>query len=101
MPAAMAGAYMLSYSASASDFSVTEAKTEIPSRLGDNFSGVNGSKTGAMKSVTVRGVQAKAFSPEGADWTSLIWQEKDTHIWVAVSGQLSLDEAVKIAESLK
>jgi outer membrane lipoprotein-sorting protein len=101
MPAAMAGAYMLSYSASASDFSVTEAKTEIPSRLGDNFSGVNGSKTGAMKSVTVRGVQAKAFSPEGADWTSLIWQEKDTHIWVAVSGQLSLDEAVKIAECLK
>jgi outer membrane lipoprotein-sorting protein len=101
LQANMGGGYMLSYSASATDFSIVQAKTEMPGRLGDDFSGVNGKDTGAMKTLTVRGVQAKTFSPNGVEWTSLIWQEKDTHVWIALSGQLSTDEAVKIAESLK
>jgi hypothetical protein len=92
---------MLNYSAPSTDFTILQAKTSMPDRLGDNFSGINGKGTGATQSVTVRGVQAKAFSPANSGWTSLIWQEKDTNIWVAITGKLSTDEAVKIAESLK
>jgi outer membrane lipoprotein-sorting protein len=97
----MGGAYMLSYSAPSSDFSIMQAKTEMPGKLGDSFSGVNGKGSDAMKTVPLRGVEAKVFSPGGSGWTSLIWQEKDSHIWVALSGKLTTDEAVKIAESLK
>lgn len=97
----MGGGFMLNYSSPSTDFTIMQAKTEIERGLGDDFSGINGSKTGAMKDVTVRGVQAKAFSPDGAGWTALIWQEKDSKIWVAIRGKLSLDETLKIAESLK
>ncbi|MEO8287693.1 MAG: DUF2092 domain-containing protein [Chloroflexota bacterium] len=97
----MGGGFMLSYSAPSADFTLMQGKTEIERGLGDDFSGVNGSGTGAMKDVTVRGVQAKAFSPDGAGWTALIWQEKDSGVWVAIRGKLSLDETLKIAEGLK
>jgi outer membrane lipoprotein-sorting protein len=93
--------YTLNYSSSKLDFSITQAKGEIEKGLGDDFSGVSGEGTGAHKEVTVRGVQAIAFSPDGANWTSLIWQEKDSGVWVAVRGKLSLDETLKLAEGLE
>lgn len=93
--------YILNYSSSKLDFSITQAKVEIEKGLGDDFSGVNGEGTGAHKEVTVRGVQAIAFSPEGANWTSLIWQEKGSNVWVAIRGKLSLEETLKLAEGLE
>jgi hypothetical protein len=62
---------------------------------------VNAPTSDAYKPVTVRGVQAVAFSPAGSNWTSLMWQEKDSGIYVALRGKISVDEAVKIAEGLK
>lgn len=107
MQKGMGGGIQLSYSSKDVDFSVTEANIgkhadEMMGKLmglGDGFSGVN--NPGATKDVTVRGVTAKAFSPDGASWTSLIWQEKDSGLFVAIRGKLTVDEAVKIAEGLK
>jgi hypothetical protein len=101
----MGGGVILTYSSADTDFTITEANlgndtamaTKMFEGLGNNFSGVQ--DPSATTSVTVRGVQAKAFSPKG--WTSLIWQEKGTGLWVAVRGKLTVDEAVKIAEGLK
>jgi len=90
---------VLNYSAPSVDFSVTESKNKYEKGLGDTFSGVP--DNGATKEVALRGVTATAFSPAGGNWTALIWQEKDNGTWVAIHGKLSLDEAVKIAESLK
>ena len=102
----MGGGIQLSYSSKDVDFSILEANIgkhpDLMDKLiglGDGFSGVN--KTDAVKEVTIRGVPAKAFSPDGANWTSLIWQEKDTGLFVAIRGKLTLDEATKIAEGLK
>lgn len=106
----MVGAVQISYSSANADFTITEANVGKRGQaaidkligLGDNYSGMNGSATGsAPKDVTVRGVTAKAFSPDGGNWTSLIWQEKSNGLFVAIRGNISLDEAVKIAESLK
>ncbi|MEO5952342.1 MAG: DUF2092 domain-containing protein [Chloroflexia bacterium] len=110
MGAGMGGAVQISYSSASADFSITEANISKRGQaildklvgLGDDFSGVNGSGTAnAPKEVTVRGVTAKAFSPVGGNWTSLIWQEKSNGLFVAIRGNVSLDEATKIAESLK
>jgi hypothetical protein len=91
---------VLNYSSPSLDFSLVEGKTKYEKGLGDTFSGVNGNG-GATKEVALRGVKATAFSPAGGNWTSLIWQESNNGIWVAMHGKLSVDEAVKIAESLK
>lgn len=94
-------AYMLNYSSPSADFSITQAQGELEKQLGDEFSGINTRGTDAMKQVTVRGVDALAFSPTGGNWTSLIWKEKDSSTWVAIRGKLALDEVLKIAEGLK
>jgi len=90
---------VLNYSSPSVDFSITEGKSKYEKGLGDAFSGIK--DNGATKQVPLRGVTATAFSPAGANWTALIWQEKNNGIWVAIHGKLSVDEAVKIAESLK
>ena len=90
---------VLNYSAPSVDFSITEGKSKYEKGLGDAFSGIK--DNGATKQVPLRDVTATAFSPAGANWTALIWQEKNNGIWVAIHGKLSVDEAVKIAESLK
>jgi hypothetical protein len=56
---------------------------------------------GAGTDVTVRGAQGKVFTLPSAGWTAIIWQEKDSGVWVAIQGKISQDEAVKIAEGLK
>jgi outer membrane lipoprotein-sorting protein len=94
-------ALILSYSSATTDFTVAESRGKMMDMLGDNFSGVNGTGKDAIKQVTVRGVEATAFSPDGANWTALIWQEKDSDLWLAVRGKFSVEEALKIAEGLK
>ncbi|HEX8230458.1 MAG TPA: hypothetical protein VF826_14255 [Chloroflexia bacterium] len=93
----------ISYSSPKVDFTVSQAKVDMEPQLGDSFSGLNNrdNSTGAMKTVKVRGVDAVAFSPEGSNWTSLIWQESNNGPFVAIRGNLTVDEAVKIAEGLK
>ncbi len=90
--------YTLNYSSPTTSFSIMESKAPYEKMLGDGFSGMPG---GVLKDVDVRGVKAKAFSPDGSNWTALFWQEKNNGIWVAIHGKLSLDEAVKIAVGLK
>lgn len=98
----LGGGFMLNYSSPDTDLNIVQGKSEIEKGLGDDFSGVNGSTVpDAYKPVTVRGVDAVAFSPGGAEWTSLMWQEKDSGIYVAIRGKLSVEETVKIAEGLK
>lgn len=104
---ALGGGVTLSYSSADTDLTITEAHPSNASALtgkmleglGDNFSGVQ--DPSATTAVTVRGVQAKAFSPAGAGWTSLIWQDKGTNLWIAIRGKITVNEAVKIAEGLK
>ncbi|HUP27184.1 MAG TPA: DUF2092 domain-containing protein [Chloroflexia bacterium] len=91
---------LLSYSAPSMDFSIMQAKGMMEKMLGDEFSG-RGDSAGAMHKVTVRGVDAVAFSPEGSEWTSLMWKEKGSDVSVAIRGKLTVEEAVKIAEGLK
>lgn len=95
--------YMLNYSSPNTDFSVAQAQSEMGKQLGDDFSGMNSTNSGATKEVTVRGVKAMAFSPPGgnSNWTALMWKEKDSNVWVAIRGKITVDEAVKIAEGLK
>jgi len=107
MQKAMGGGVMLSYSSANTDLTIMEANLSSDSALtgkmmqglGDNYSGV--SDPSATTTVTVRGVEAKAFSPSASGWTSLMWQEKGSHLWVAIRGKITVDEAVKIAEGLK
>jgi outer membrane lipoprotein-sorting protein len=109
MGESMGGAVQISYSSKGTDFSLTEANagkrgTAMLDKLvglGDGYSGLNDPTNQATQEVTVRGVTAKAFSPAGGNWTSLIWQEKASGLFVAIRGNLSVDEAVKIAEGLK
>ena len=101
LEAPIGSGFLLNYSSPDTDLMIVEGKTEIQKGLGDDFSGVNGADTNAHKNVTVRGVQAVAFSPDGSGWTSLMWREKDSGIYVAIRGKLSLDEALKVAEGLK
>lgn len=105
-----ANAVQISYSSKSADFTITEANvgkrgTEMLNKmaqLGDDYSGMNGSATGkGPKEVTVRGVTGKLFAPEGGNWTALVWQEKDSNLYVAIRGNISSDEALKSAESLK
>jgi outer membrane lipoprotein-sorting protein len=93
----------ISYSSPTVDFTISQAKVEMEKQLGDDFSGLNNrdNALGAMKPVKVRGVDAVAFSPEGGDWTALIWQEQGGGPFVAIRGNLTAEEAVKIAEGLK
>jgi outer membrane lipoprotein-sorting protein len=93
----------ISYSSPSVDFTVSQAKVEMEPQLGDQFSGLNNrdNALGAMQTVKVRGVDAVAFSPEGGNWTSLVWQESNNGPYIAVRGNLTVDEAVKIAEGLK
>lgn len=93
-----AGAYTLNYSSPMVSFSIMESKTAYEKMLGDGFSGMPG---GTLKDVDLRNAKAKAFSPDGGNWTALFWQEKTSGVWVAIHGNLSLDEAVKIAQGLK
>ncbi len=113
MQKAMGGGVQLSYSSKDLDFTIMEAhlgraagmmgsNQDMMSQmmgLGDGFSGVNAPD--ALKDVTIRGVPGKAFSPDGGGWTSLMWQEKDSGVYVVLHGKLTLDEATKIAEGLK
>ncbi len=104
MQKAMSGGFVLSYSSPSTDFTIMEAKSSMMNMLSKDFTGVNGPNgkaMGAGTTVTVRGVQAKAFTLPSSGWTALIWQEKDSGIWVAIQGKFSQDEAVKIAEGLK
>ena len=92
--------FILTYSSPSTDLTIIQAKGMMESMLGDGFSGRNDSAS-ATRSVAVRGVEAVAFAPEGAEWTSLMWKEKDSNVMVAIRGKLTIDEAVKIAEGLK
>lgn len=91
----------LSYSSPSSDFTIAESNFEMEQMLGDDFSGINGAGTGARQEVTVRGVKAVAFSPQGGNWTALVWQDKTSGLFLAVRGNLTVEEAVKIAEGLR
>jgi outer membrane lipoprotein-sorting protein len=102
LEAPIGSGFLLNYSSPDTDLSIMQAKSEIEKGLGDDFSGVDGAaNTDAHKTVTVRGVEGAAFSPTGGEWTSLMWQEKDSGIYVAIRGKLTVEEAVKIAEGLK
>jgi outer membrane lipoprotein-sorting protein len=91
---------VLNYSSPTADFSIIEGKSKADAGMSDMLGGM-GQKNGATKQVDVRGVKATAVSLPMGNRTALVWQEKDTGIWVAIHGKLSLDEAVKIAEGLK
>jgi outer membrane lipoprotein-sorting protein len=93
--------FVLNYSSPTADFGIVESKGEHEKMLGDGFSGRNSGSAQALKVITVRGAQARAFAPEGANWVALTWQETGTDVWISIHGKLSLDEAVKIAEGLK
>jgi len=98
-PDSSSPSYMLHYSSPSADFNIIESKSAIEKGLGDGFSGINGGDKG-MKEVTVRGVKAIAFSPDGTTWTSLMWQDT-SGVFVHISGNLSLDETLKTAEGLR
>ena len=87
-------------SCATTSFSIIEGKSKADGGLKDILGGM-GQKNGATKQVDLRGVKATAISPAGGNQTALVWQEKDSGIWVAIHGKLSLDEAVKTAEGLK
>ncbi|HEY0072201.1 MAG TPA: hypothetical protein VGE04_19740 [Chloroflexia bacterium] len=93
----------VSYSSPTVDFTISQAKVEMEKQLGDDFSGLNNrdNALGATKPVKVRGIDAIAFSPKDGNWTALIWQEQGGGPFVAIRGNLTADEAVKIAEGLK
>ena len=91
----------LSYSSPEYDFTVAQAKFEMEKQLGDDYSGLNGTGTGAYHELTVRGAKANAFSPQGGNWTVLTWQEQGTGLFLAVRGNFTVEEAAKIAEGLK
>jgi len=97
------GGFVLSYSSPSTDFTVMEGKSSAPGQLSARFPGMDGMTKGAGAGtpVTVRGVQAKAYTMPNGGWTALVWQEKDSGVWVGIMGKLSQDEAVKIAEGLK
>lgn len=104
----MGAGFTLSYSSASTDFSITQtnmqAKGDIQNlhiRGAGVLTGDMSTDKGVMKDVTVRGVQAKAITSDNGSWTSLMWQEKNSGLWVAIHGKLSIDEAVKIAEGLK
>jgi outer membrane lipoprotein-sorting protein len=92
---------ILNYSSPSADFSLIQGKSKYEGMLGDGFSGINGRGSDAFKEVEVRGVKAMAFSPQGSNWTAIAWQEKDSGMWVAIHGKLTVDETLKIAEGLK
>ena len=93
--------FVLTYSSATADFGIVESKGEHEKMLGNGLSGRMPGPMGALKEVTVRGVQGKAFAPEGSKWVALTWQEQGTGVSVSIHGKLSLDEALKIAEGLK
>ena len=90
--------FTFNYSSPTSSFSIIESKHEYQKGLGDEYSGRANSP---LKEVDVRGVKARAFSPDGTDWTAMYWQEQNNGIWVAIHGKFSLAEATKIAQGLK
>lgn len=96
-----ASSVTLSYSSPEYDFTVAQAKFEMEKLLGDDFSGLNGTGSGAYQELTVRGAKANAFSPQGGNWTVLTWQEQATGLFLAVRGNFTVEEAAKIAEGLK
>lgn len=94
--------FMLGYSAQGVNFSIVEGRSQHQPALGEGMlSGVPTTGTGSVKQVTVRGVTGTAFAPGDGSWSALAWQEKGTSVWVSVYGNIKLDEATKIAESLK
>jgi outer membrane lipoprotein-sorting protein len=54
---------------------------------------------GQAETVTVRGQEATVITEEASGNTVLYWTEND--VTVGVAGHISLDEAIKVAESLK
>ncbi len=90
--------FTLNYTSPTASFSIIESKNQYEKGLGDEYSGRAKSP---LKEVDVRGVKAHAFSPDGADWTAMYWQEAGNGIWVAIHGKFSLAEATKVAEGLK
>ncbi|MEO6457284.1 MAG: DUF4367 domain-containing protein [Chloroflexia bacterium] len=91
---------VLTYSSPSIDFSITENfYGGFDKQLGDRFSGRNDSAS-AMQKITVRGVEATVFSPEGAEWTSMMWRDK-SGLSITIRGKLSLEETIKLAEGLK
>jgi len=102
--AAGGSAFVLNYSSPTVSFTILEGKSAdqkaLVKVLGNT--GLLGSGNVAnAKAVDVRGVKGRAFSPDGGKWTVLVWQEKDSGIWVSILGKLPLDEVTKIAEGLK
>lgn len=100
------GVITISYSSPTTDFTVSQAKSEMEQQLGDGFSGLNNRDNSAssVQHLTVRGADAVAFSPQAqgaSNWTSLAWQEKASGVYVVVRGKLSVAEAAQIAEKLK
>ncbi|MBF6614853.1 MAG: DUF2092 domain-containing protein [Chloroflexi bacterium] len=97
------GTLLQNYSAPGVNFTITQSKDMQAKPFGDSLSGTNSSDKGAgtTKAVTVRGVAGSAFTPSTGTWTVLAWQEKSGTPFVTISGNVSLDEATKIAEGLK
>ncbi len=91
------------YSAPGVNFTITQSKDAQDKPPGDSLSGTNNSdkEAGTTKAVPVRGVTGSAFSPSAGTWTVLSWQEKSDAPFVTISGNISLDEATKIAAGLK
>ncbi len=97
--------FVLTYSSPSADFSITEnLYGGFDEQLGDSFSGRDDS-AGAIQKVTVRGVEATAFSPKGAEWTSMKWRDERgldrSALNITIRGKLSLEETIKLAEGLK
>jgi hypothetical protein len=117
----MGQGYVLRYSGSANtpNFTVFESAGsgnmpfgagKMPFGTGDAMGNMmnGGQPTGAaVQTVQVRGVEGKAFTKaaDSKDATLsgafLTWQEKNSTLHIGLGGSLSLDEALKVAESLK
>ncbi len=92
--------FTMNYSSPSANFSIIEGKGQFDKMMGAGSSMMGGQSSGALKDVQVRGVTGKTLSL-GDKYTVLFWQEAGSGIWVAVHGNLSLDELTKIAEGLK
>jgi outer membrane lipoprotein-sorting protein len=104
-----ASGFILNYSAAGTNFSIVEGKGQFQGmdmmsslKRAQGAEGMPALGAGTqLKDVSLRGVTAKAFGSADGKWTVLFWQEKESGLWVAVAGGISLDEATRVAEGLK
>jgi outer membrane lipoprotein-sorting protein len=90
--------FQLTYASPDADFTLSEFYAGDAAGLPDSLS--KSQMVGAGE-ITVRGVKGLVFEDKVRRYTSLVWFEKEPGIFMVVSGKLTLEEALKIAEGLK